>query len=227
MDLRGKTTVITGATKGLGRALALKFKEAGARVVVSARDTPLLPETGRELKCDYYPADVAHEDQVEKLAAYVVKRLGSVDIWINNAGIWLPVMQAGRVPGERIRKLVEVDLLGTIYGSRAALSKMVSQKEGTIVNIISTSALQGRAGQAIYCAAKFGADGFSKAIREEVRGEGIRVISVFPGGMQTNFFDELMPEEYNEYMSPTLVAAKIVDNIRQPEPQEEQILRRK
>ena len=110
--------------------------------------------------------------------------------------------------------------------TKAAVLAMKSKKQGVIVNILSTSALAGRPNSAAYAASKFAAMGFSKSLREGVKDEGITVINVYPGGMQTNFFDEQVPEDYNQYMDPAFVAEKIVRNLMQNNPEEELLVKR-
>ncbi len=103
---------------------------------------------------------------------------------------------------------------------------MRKQKSGTIINILSTNALEGRAGSSGYGASKYAAAGFTKSLRKETEGSGIKILSVYPGGMQTNFFDEKKPEAINKYMPYDQVADKIVQNILQNNPEEELIIRR-
>ena len=127
---------------------------------------------------------------------------------------------------ERVRKVMDVNFFGTIHGSKAALMRMRKQGEGTIINILSTSALEGRANSSGYCASKYAADGFTKSLRKEVQGSEIKVFSIYPGGMRTNLFDESRPENYDEYMNPSDVAEKIVRNLKAENPEEEFVVRR-
>jgi 3-oxoacyl-[acyl-carrier protein] reductase len=225
MEIKNKTVVVTGGTKGLGKELALAFKKEGANVVVCARsksDFGHLSKQGiLEIK-----ADVTKERHMNRLMKVAEKRFGQVDLWVNNAGIWLPHAPVEKVDWSRAHSLIEVNLFGTVYGSKVALVEMRKQGFGLIVNIISTSALSGRVNSSAYCASKYAADGFTKSLREEVKGTSIKVISVYPGGMQTSFFDEKKPEEYGQYMSPDFIAGKILENLKKDNPEEELVLKR-
>lgn len=225
MKLKNKTVVITGGTKGLGKAMALCFKKENANVVVCARD-----ESGFEGLSKKgilgIKADVTKENELSDLIKTVKAKFGQVDIWINNAGIWLPHAPVEKVNWKRAHDLMEINLFGTVYGSKVALVQMKKQGFGSIMNIISTSALDGRENSSAYCASKYAADGFTKSLQKETTGTNIKVLSVYPGGMQTAFFDEERPENYADYMDPNLVAKKIVENIKKEVPEEELILKR-
>ncbi len=218
MELKDKIVVITGGTKGLGKALALEFEQSGAKVIVSSRQ-------GNDTE-NYIKADVRNENEVQSLAKTVIDKYGRIDIWINNAGIWLPHAPVEEIDMKRVHDMVEVNLFGTMYGAKAAIIQMRKQNFGTIINILSTSALEGRAGISGYGASKFAAMGFTQAIRKEVEEAGIKVVSIYPGGMQTNFFDEKQPANYQKYMDPQEVASKIVQNLQKDIPEEELIIKR-
>ncbi|MFA5936394.1 MAG: SDR family oxidoreductase [Candidatus Paceibacterota bacterium] len=224
MQLKDKTVVITGGTKGLGKSMALSFLENNAKVVVCSR------EEARPVDLDeriiWLKADVTKEDELQKIVEFVKEKFGKLDIWINNAGIWLPHLPIEETDWRRAYDLVEVNLFGTVYGSKVALSQMRKQGFGIIVNILSTSALYGKVNETAYCSSKFAANGFTKSLMKEVDGKNIRVFPVYPGGMQTNLFDEKRPEDYNEYMDPKSVASKIIENIKNDFLEEELIIKR-
>jgi len=224
MELKNKVVVVTGGTKGLGRALALSFLKEGAHVAICARNEEELlttPEGILGIK-----ADVTKERELQNVVEVVSKKFERLDIWVNNAGIWLPHVPVEEVDWKRAHDLMEVNLFGTVYGSKVALAQMRKQDFGSIVNIISTSGLEGKINETAYCASKFAADGFTKSLRKEVDGIKIKVISIYPGAMQTNLFDEKKPENYQEYMDPNYVAEKIIENFKNKNPEEELIIKR-
>jgi NAD(P)-dependent dehydrogenase (short-subunit alcohol dehydrogenase family) len=225
MELKNKVVIITGGTKGLGKAMAAGFKKEGVNVVVCANNEDEIKKAGDEgilgLK-----ADVTKEDELKKLLEFTVEKFGQVDIWVNNAGIWLPHLPIEEVDWRRAHDLIEINLFGTVYGSKVALSQIREQGTGVIINILSTSALEGKLNETAYCASKFAAMGFTKSLRKEVDGNNIRVYSVYPGGMRTNLFDEKKPENYDDYMDPKFVAETIIDNLKKDKPEEELIIRR-
>ncbi|MCX6751386.1 MAG: SDR family NAD(P)-dependent oxidoreductase [Candidatus Nomurabacteria bacterium] len=225
MNLKNKIVVITGGTKGLGKAMAMVFLENEAKVIVCSRDDKRPDDL--EGNIFWVKADVTKEEELKNLAYFVVEKFGKIDIWINNAGIWLPHMPIEEIDwGKRAHDLIEVNLFGTVYGSKIALAQMRKQNSGLIINILSTSALNGLKNETAYCASKFAASGFTKALMKEVDRNNIKVNAIYPGGMQTNLFDERKPEIYNTFMDPNEVAEKIVENLKKDKPEEELIIKR-
>ena len=224
MELKHKVVFITGGTKGLGRALALSFLKENAHVAICARDEEELlttPEGILGIK-----ADVTKESELQNVVEIVKTKFGHLDIWVNNAGIWLPHLPTEETDWKRAHDLMEVNLFGIVYGSKVALAQMRKQGSGSIVNIISTSGLEGKVNETAYCASKFAANGFTQSLRKEVDGVKIKVISIFPGVMKTNLFDEKVPANYQDYMEPSFVAEKIIENLKKEKPEEELIIKR-
>ena len=226
MEIKNKVVVITGSSKGLGRALAYAFTEKGAKVVVNARNKNELIEVANDMGALPVVADVTEEKEVLVLADAVIDKCGRIDIWINNAGIWMPHAPIEKMDWQEVHELVEVNLFGTIYGSKAALIQMRKQGSGVIVNIISTSGLQGRPDSSGYCASKYAARGFTESLRVEAKNSNIKVIAVYPGGMKTHLFDEKKPDDIDKYMEPEFVADKIIQNLIRDNPEEELIVKR-
>jgi NAD(P)-dependent dehydrogenase (short-subunit alcohol dehydrogenase family) len=227
MDLKNKVVVITGSTKGLGKALACTFLDEHANVVINCRDKKELETVCKEVGVIGCAGDVTKEADMKKLADFAVKKFGKLDIWINNAGIWLPHLPIEKTNWKRAHDLMEVNLFGTVYGSKVALAQMRKQGFGSIVNIISTSGLDGKINETAYCSSKFAARGFTESLRKEVDEKKIKVLGVYPGGMQTNLFDEKKPKKYKEFMEPSFVAQKIIQNLKLTKPKEKLIIRRK
>jgi hypothetical protein len=226
MDLKDKVIVITGASRGLGKALAELFSIEGCKVVVSATTKEKLDEIATHINGYAVQADVREEKQLLRLADQTVRRFGRIDVWVNNAGVRIPHAKLEEIDWARAHDMIEINYFGTAYGTKAALKYMKRQNSGVIINILSTSALQGRAKSSAYAASKYAAKGFTDAIRNEVKDNGIMVIGVYPGGMKTSFFDEQVPEDYDKYMAASTVGEKIIDNLKRDKPEEEQIIRR-
>ncbi|MDD5163393.1 MAG: SDR family NAD(P)-dependent oxidoreductase [Candidatus ainarchaeum sp.] len=222
MKLDGAIVVITGSSRGFGKALAGEFLKAGAKVVTSSNSAM----ESKEAVGIFIRADVRKESAVLELAEKTVKRFGKIDIWINNAGIQIPQKSVEELDFKRVHDMFEVNLFGTMYGAKAALLQMKKQQFGTIINILSTAALDGRANLSSYCASKFAIAGFSKSLRLEAQPHHIQVINVYPGGMQTHLYDEHPPADYLEYMKPDSVAQKVVSNMKQESPELELIIKR-
>ena len=225
-SMNGKVVVITGGSRGLGKALAELLSAKKAKVVIFGRNESDLKAVADKNDAIAVVGDVTIEKDVEELANKAVSHFGRIDIWINNSGVWLPRMPIEQVDLKRAHYMVEVNLFGCVYGSKAVLMNMKDKGDGMIVNISSTAALQGRADSAMYCASKHALKGFTDSIRDEFKRYGIKVIAVYPGGTKTNLFDEAKPEDYDKFMEPSFVALKIVENLEKENPEEEQVLKR-
>lgn len=225
MDLTGKVFVITGASKGLGKELAHALKSEGAHVFLTARTKSILEETARELDAPFLVGSVSNEKDMQEVANRAFSTFGRLDGWINNAGGWSPVVPLDQFDATRAHELIDTNLFGTVFGSRAAISVM-KKNTGVIVNILSTTALDGKSKSMIFGADKWGASNFTRILREEFRDKNIKVIGIYPGGMQTDVFAGKNPSEYSAFLTPHVVAQKIVENLKKESPEDELILRR-
>lgn len=224
MNLKNKVVVITGSSKGFGKALSESFLKEGARVVVNSSDEAKIKKIAEEIGALGICADVTKEEELEKLSKEVIEKLGGIDIWINNAGLWVPHAFVEDFDMNKVQKMFEVNILGTINGSRVALRYMKNNNSGVIINIISDSALAPRPMSSTYCASKWAVNGFTKSIREE--NKDIKIFSIYPSGMKTDLFGESKPENINDFMDPKYVAEKVVDNLKQENPAEELIIQK-
>lgn len=226
VSIKNKTVVITGASRGLGKSLAQVLASRGAKLVISGRSVKDLEEVAKDTGAIPFVADITKENDVVNLSQVAIDKFGRIDIWINNAGLWLPKLPAEKTDMKRAHDIMEVNLFGTVYGSREAIKDMKKHGNGMIVNIASTSSLQGRVNQSMYAASKHAVKGFTDSIREELVGNGIMVIGVYPGGIKTDLFNEDKPADFDQFMAPEFVAEKIVTNIEQEKPDLEQVLKR-
>lgn len=226
MQFKDKVIVITGSSKGLGLLLARKFKDEGAEVVISSHSQESLTTAALDLGVAGILCNVSKEKDVENLAIEVISKFGRIDIWINNAGIWIPESRIENVSIDRVKDMFDVNVFGLMYGSQYALRQMLMQKHGVIINIISTSALDGKALISGYSSSKWAAAGFTKALRAENKDTNIKVYAIYPGGMKTHLFDENPPQDYRDYMEPEIIVEKIIENLRKEVPEEELILKR-
>lgn len=226
MELRGKIAVITGGSHGLGKALAEILRKEEAQVVISSRSMERLSEAAKDTGAIPIVADVRNESDVAHLAEEAEKRFGRIDIWINNAGIWIPRNPVTKTDWKAAHDVFEVNFFGTAYGSREALLRMTKNRSGTIVNIISTSALDDRAGLPAYQSSKWAVRGFTGSLRSEAAEFGVAVIAVYPGGMRTLGTGDAKPPEYSTWLDPLDVARKVVENLKKDAPEKEQEIRR-
>ena len=188
-ELSGQVIIVTGAGRGIGRAVARELADAGARLVLVARTTADLARVAEDLGEDR-AAVVAGDVTDEATAAAAVARArewgGGLDGVVNNAGIgW-----SGRVhemPLDEWRRLMDVNLTGVFLFTKAALPVLLARRRGHIINIASGAGRLGMAGSAAYSASKFGVIGFTEAVGLEVRNSGVKVSVVEPGSVQTAF----------------------------------------
>jgi len=220
-----QTVVITGGTKGLGRALAEQFVAKECRVIICAREKDEVETVAKEIGATPFVADVTKEADMKALADFAIASFGRIDIWINNAGVWMPHVPVEQLDIERVKKLFEVNVFGVMSGSKYALAQMRKQEKGTIINIISISGLVGHPLSSGYAASKWAVRGFAESLRAECKESAIKVISVYPSYMKTDLFNEQKPEDLENYMPPESVAQKILENLEQENPREELIIK--
>lgn len=200
LSLEGKVAVITGATRGIGRAVAVAFLKAGADIGVNYNRTPaddlveLAESMGR--RCYAVPANVSQVSDCERLVNETAKELGKVDILVNNAGITRDGLLM-RMDEEQWNAVIETNLRSVYACSKAAVKLMMKARCGSIINITSVSGLMGLAGQTNYSASKAGVIGFSKALAREVASRNIRVNCIAPGYIVSDMTN-VLPEAVRE-----------------------------
>ena len=226
MNLKDKVIVITGGSKGFGKTLAELFVKEGAKVVINSNNKKEIKKVANEMGVLGICADVTKEKDLEKLANKVIKKFGGIDIWINNAGLWMTHSFIEDFDMKKVRKMFDVNIIGTINGSRIALRFMKEKKSGVIINIISTAALAERPTLSTYCASKWAVNGFTKSIRVEDRDKNILILSVFPGGMKTEIFGDSKPDNFNDFMETSYVAEKVINNLKLENPEEELVIQK-
>jgi len=188
MELTDRVAIVTGASEGIGRALAQLLVEEGARVALAARSKEKLEALAAELGAERalaVPTDVAQPAQVERLVARAVERFGGVDILVNNAGFGIYGL-AEEINWEHFRQMWEVNFFGAVACTRAVLPHL-RQRGGAVVNISSVAGKIPLPYMAGYCATKFALSAFSDGLRMELAPAGVHVLTVCPGRVRTNF----------------------------------------
>jgi NAD(P)-dependent dehydrogenase (short-subunit alcohol dehydrogenase family) len=191
IHLEGKVGLVTGSTRGIGRAIAEEMAKAGATVVVSGRTEADVARVVEELRGDGHRAfgstcDVRHYDEVEALVNFAASEAGGLDILINNAGIGL-FEHVSRIEPEAWDAVIATNLSGVFYCSRAAIPHFRKRGGGVIVNVSSLAGKNAFAGGAAYNASKFGLEGLSEAMMLDLRYENVKVAYVMPGSVATEF----------------------------------------
>jgi NAD(P)-dependent dehydrogenase (short-subunit alcohol dehydrogenase family) len=196
--LEGKVALITGASQGLGRALALEFAREGARVVVNARSEESIgpvagevEDVGAEVLA--VAADVSKEADVERLVRQTVGRFDRIDVLINNAGLLGPRVGIEDYPEDEWRRVIDANLTGPFLVSKAAIPHLSGGS--SVINVVSGVSVEGRAEWGAYSVSKFGVEGLTQILAAELAERGVRVNAVDPGGMRTDMRAAAYPEE--------------------------------
>ena len=194
--LEGKTAIITGASRGIGRGIAKVFADQGANVAFtysSSAEAALELEkelTSKGIKAKAYQSDAASFDQAQELADEVLKEFGSIDVLINNAGITKDNLLM-RISEEDFDKVIEVNLKSVFNMTKAVQRTMLKQRKGSIINMSSVVGIKGNAGQTNYAASKAGIIGFSKSVALELGSRNIRCNVIAPGFIETEMTAKL------------------------------------
>ncbi len=219
-SLRGKVALITGASRGIGLAIARALAAEGCNLVITSRNKTTLAKACRELKAKNAHVlsclcDVRDPVSVRDLMAAVQGRFHHIDILINNAGIAHSNLSVAELSLESWREVIDTNLTGMFLITRDALPLMKSG--GVIVNNLSIAAKRVFAGSSAYNASKHGALGFTNTLREELREKGIRVIALLPGATDTAIWNTLWPEApRKKMMQPETVAQALVNALALP-----------
>jgi NAD(P)-dependent dehydrogenase (short-subunit alcohol dehydrogenase family) len=218
--LNGKVVLITGASRGIGLAIAHALVDHGCRLVLTARHEKSLKRVSREL-IDHgvgvvtSPCDVRDPDSVAQVFSAVRKQFGRLDILVNNAGVGHENTNVGKLAIKTWKDVVDTNLTGMFLVTRGALPLMKSG--GAIVNNLSIAARRVFPGSSAYNASKHGALGLTNTLREELRPRGIRVIALLPGATATDIWKAMWPDAPRQkMMSPETVAQAVVDALLLP-----------
>ena len=226
-SLKGKVALVTGASKGIGRASALRLAESGANIVIGATSVDLLETLRRDItslgveslaeRCD-----VTRLSDCEGLVKQAIEKFGKIDILVNNAGVGFSGKIVDSDP-KQAHEMVMVNILGVYYMTRAILPYMMEQQGGDIINIGSVASLKYSPNFAMYSATKFAVRAFSEALRNEVQGHNIRVTLIHPGMTKTAFFDSFtqggspIPLDKGEILKPEDIANAIHFALTRPQ----------
>ena len=212
-----KVAVVTGGSRGIGRAVGEALRERGFRLYFCGRSPELVEAVQRELyirfpgRVDARLCDVRRQEEVEALVAWVMAAAGRLDVLVNNAGLgrFAPVDE---ISGDDFREVIETNLLGAFYAIRSAAPAMKQRGEGWIFNIASLAAKNAFAGGAAYNASKFGLVGMSEAAMLDLRHFGIRMAAICPGSVETDFGSGVMKDGGSWRLQPEDVA-QVVTNL--------------
>jgi hypothetical protein len=208
-ELAGEVAIVTGASSGIGEATAEALASRGASVVLAARRADELEAVAERIRTEggealVVPTDVTEDDDIDALIAETVDEFETIDILVNNAGVMLlePLESADR---DNLRQMIEVNLLGLMNLTHAALPTMQAQDSGHIVNISSTAGRRAGAKSSGYNATKFGVNAFTEAVRQEVTTDGIRTTIIEPGAVDTELQEHIPDEEIKQQIEEGMI----------------------
>src|SRR6266850_1327460 len=218
MNLKGKTAIVTGGTKGIGRAIAEALLREGLSVCIAARKQAEIDKAIGELggNTKGFVCDVRDYEQVRALIAHTVTELGGLDILVNNAGIGIFETVEETSP-EDFRAVLETNLFGVFYCCHEAIPEMRRRGGGYIINISSLAGANPHPRMAAYNASKFGLNGFSEALMQEVRHDGIKVSYIMPGSVNTEFGGDSPGEDKSWQLQPSDIARVVIDLLHHDE----------
>jgi 3-oxoacyl-[acyl-carrier protein] reductase len=222
MDLNGKVAIVTGGSKGIGRGIAEALVRKGINVVISARKRNEIDKAVQELNTlregstTGIVADVCNYAQVQALFERAVSLFGGVDILVNNAGIGVFGL-VEEMAVEDFRAVIETNVFGVFHCCRLAIPLMRARGGGYIINISSLAGVNAHPKMAAYNASKFGLNGFSEALMQEVRHDGIKVSYIMPGSVNTEFGGDSPSDEKAWQLTPADIAKVVIDLLQHDE----------
>jgi 3-oxoacyl-[acyl-carrier protein] reductase len=216
MDLNGKVAIVTGGTKGIGRAIAEALVSEGISVCISARKRSEIDQTVDALavlgkgRITGIVCDICDYSQVQALFDLTVVEFGGLDILVNNAGIGI-FSTVEEMSPEDFRAVIETNLYGVFYCCHEAIPLMKQRGGGYIINMSSLAGANAHPRMAAYNASKFGLNGFSEALMQEVRHDGIKVSYIMPGSVHTEFGGDEPGEDKSWQLQPEDIARVVLD----------------
>jgi 3-oxoacyl-[acyl-carrier protein] reductase len=222
MDLKGKVAIVTGGTKGIGRGIAEALVRENVNVCISARSRNEIDETVRDLRAlgkgtaTGIVCDVRIHAQIKSLLELTVLEFGGLDILVNNAGIGIFATVEETLP-EDFRAVLETNLFGVFYCCHEAIPLMKQRGGGYIINISSLAGANPHPRMAAYSASKFGLNGFSEALMQEVRHDGIKVSYIMPGSVNTEFGGDAPSDKNSWQLQPADIARIVLDLLHHDE----------
>jgi len=216
VNLKSKAAIVTGGTKGIGRGIAEALIREGVSVCISSRHQNEIDKAISELnelgggRSIGFVCDVRQHDQVTALVDHTVKELGGLDILINNAGVGIFETVEQTSP-EDFRAVLETNIFGVFYCCHEAIPQMKKRGGGYIINISSLAGVNAHPRMAAYNASKFGLNGFSEALMQEVRHDNIKVSYIMPGSVNTEFGGDSPSDEKSWQLTPADIARVVID----------------
>lgn len=200
MKLKGKTALVSGGSKGIGKAIAKSYLKEGASVIICGRNEVTLKKTCQEIsqygEIDYIRADITNESDVRALVTHIEKRWDNLDVLVNNASILGVRASILDYPEDVWEEVIQVNLNAQFFVTKALLPFLLKSLGGSIINVSSSVGRRGKGFWGAYAASKFGLEGLTQVLADELESFNVRVNSVNPGGTRTEMRAEAYPDEH-------------------------------
>ena len=221
MDLTDKTAVVTGGTKGIGYSIAKALLKNGAKVLICGRSRPDVQAAAEKLavfgQVEAVSCDVRNEGHVRTLLEHCAESFGGLDILVNNAGMGYFSKTVEEMSGDEFRQTLETNLFGVFYACHHAIPHLKRRGGGYIINISSLAGQNAHPRMAAYNASKFGLNGFSEALMQEVRQDNIKVSYICPGSVNTGFGGDAVSDQKSWQLQPEDIAQVVLDLLQMNE----------
>ncbi len=200
MILNGKTSIVTGASDGIGKEIAIKLAKEGVALALIARNEERLSEVKAECekfgspKVNYYVCDLSVKQEIKDSVGSLLKDFPNVDVLINNAGVWQKTGQLDEASIDDIEKVITTNLMAPVILTNLLLPELRKSNEAAIINVSSHSGIEAKAGQSVYCSSKWGMTGFTETLRVDLKGTNIRVAGIYQGRTATKLFEKAKDE---------------------------------
>lgn len=225
MKLQNKTAIVTGASDGIGKQVAIKLAGQGVNLALIGRDKIRLNQVkksinklSRSLKVEIYSCDIRNNNQLAKTTKQIISDFKNIHILVNVAGIWQKIMPVEELPENVVEDIISTNLTSLIHITRLVLPILKKQPEATIINVSSKSGVTAQMGQSIYSASKWGVRGFTEVLKSDLKNTNIRVAGIYQSGTNTKMFEktgEKVPSE--KFTNPADLAEVIVYMLSRPE----------
>lgn len=194
MNLKNKTIIITGASDGIGKQIALRLAQENTNLILIARNKNRLEQVKKQsqklgaLKIKTHVCDITKTDLLEKTVKLIISEFKTIDILINNAGIWQKLGPIEKIKKQIIDNVISTNLTSLIHITRLLIPALKKARESAIINISSKSGIMAQEGQSVYTASKYGVCGFTEVLKIDLKNTNIKVAGIYQGGINTNMF---------------------------------------
>ena len=223
MDIKNKVAIVTGSSDGIGNQIALKLAKEGVSLALVARNKERLDQVKSECLClgspkvESYICDISVKEKIKETAGKIISDFQNIDILINNAGIWQKVAPIEDASLDDIEKVIATNLTGLVMLTNQIMPALKKQSEALIINVSSHSGIEGKQGQSIYCASKWGVTGFTESLRLDLKGSNVRVAGLYQGATATKLFEKANdPRDLSKASKPENLADVIVFMLSRP-----------